>query len=61
MGMVLLWFTRRRYAAAYAVAMTRVIVIGGGIQSGPAAGALVRDWLLHDEPRTIPAAARLAP
>jgi sarcosine oxidase subunit beta len=34
---------------------------GGGIQSGPAAGALVRDWLLHDEPRTIPAAARLAP
>jgi sarcosine oxidase subunit beta len=34
---------------------------GGGIQSGPAAGALVRDWLLHDEPRAIPAAARLAP
>ena len=34
---------------------------GGGIQSGPAAGVLVRDWLLHDEPRTIPSAARLAP
>jgi sarcosine oxidase subunit beta len=34
---------------------------GGGIQSGPAAGALVRDWLLFDEPRAIPSAARLAP
>ena len=34
---------------------------GGGIQSGPAAGALVRDWLLFDEPRAIPSATRLAP
>lgn len=34
---------------------------GGGIQSGPAAGAIVRDWLLHDEQRAIPSAAALAP
>ena len=34
---------------------------GGGIQSGPAAGVIVRDWLLHDEQRTIPSAASLAP
>ena len=33
---------------------------GSGIQAGPAAGILVRDWLLHDEPRTFPAAERLA-
>ena len=34
---------------------------GGGIQSGPAAGVIVRDWLLDDEQRTIPSAASLAP
>ena len=34
---------------------------GGGIQSGPAAGAIVRDWLLHDEQRAIPSAASLSP
>ncbi|MFM7248122.1 MAG: hypothetical protein ACKO2Y_11735 [Actinomycetota bacterium] len=34
---------------------------GGGLQSGPAAGAIVRDWLLHDAPVAIPSAASLAP
>ncbi len=34
---------------------------GSGIQAGPAAGILVRDWLLHDEPRSFPNALRLAP
>lgn len=34
---------------------------GSGIQAGPAAGMLVRDWVLYDEPRSVPAAARLAP
>lgn len=34
---------------------------GGGLQSGPAAGALVRDWLLHDAPVAIPSAASIAP
>ncbi|MGA0121428.1 MAG: NAD(P)/FAD-dependent oxidoreductase [Gaiellales bacterium] len=33
---------------------------GSGIQAGPAAGVLVRDWLLHDAPVSVPAAARLA-
>lgn len=34
---------------------------GGGLQSGPAAGAIVRDWLLHDAPVAIPSATSLAP
>ena len=33
---------------------------GSGIQAGPTAGILVRDWLLHDACTTLPAAARLA-
>jgi sarcosine oxidase subunit beta len=34
---------------------------GSGVQSGPAAGILVRDWILHDAPITFPGADRLAP
>jgi sarcosine oxidase subunit beta len=42
-----------------------VIVAGGaggsGIQLSPAIGELVADWVLHGEPRALPAARRLAP
>jgi sarcosine oxidase, subunit beta len=34
---------------------------GSGLQSSPALGALAADWIVHGEPRAIPAAASLAP
>lgn len=34
---------------------------GSGVQSSPALGAVAADWILHGEPRTLPAAAALRP
>jgi sarcosine oxidase subunit beta len=34
---------------------------GSGLQSSPALGAIAADWIVHGEPRTIPAARSLAP
>jgi sarcosine oxidase subunit beta len=34
---------------------------GSGIQSSPALGAIAADWIVHGEPRAIPAARSLAP
>jgi len=41
-----------------------VAVVGGGgsgLQSSPVLGRLAAEWIVHGEPRTIPAAAVLAP
>ena len=43
---------------------TVVAVIGGGgsgLQASPALGLTAAEWIVHGEPRTIPAAAALAP
>jgi sarcosine oxidase subunit beta len=43
---------------------TVVAVIGGGgsgLQSSPVLGRLAAEWIVHGEPRTVPAAAVLAP
>lgn len=43
---------------------TVVAVVGGGgsgLQSSPVLGRLAAEWIVHGEPRTIPAAAVLAP
>jgi sarcosine oxidase, subunit beta len=43
---------------------TVVAVLGGGgsgLQASPALGLTAAEWILHGEPRTIPAAAVLAP